>query len=664
MIAIAMLALGAALLLVPLLGLVPLHPIAGSVLMFLGGALLLIGGYIAFYSKFYRRASANEAFVRTGQGGTRVILDSGSLVIPFFHQTVPVSLETMKLEVERRGPDALITKDNLRVDVKGEFYLKVKALEEDILNAARSLGEKSVQASSVSTLVFEKLVSALRSVAATKDLIELHTQRDAFASSVLNLVVNDLQQNGLTLESVTISRLDQTAQELLSDTNIFDAQGKKKITEITQAALIERNRIERNAEREIAVKDVETRQQVLEQERMRAEAEANQAKEVANVQAQRRREQEEFAIVQDRGIKEAEIQRDLAVQAAAIDRDKALIARKREMQEADIDREKAIAAADIARTQALSVQERQKEAAVAEQEALRAKAEEAALKAQAAREAAEQEVIKVQQIAEAEREAKKKLIAAQQIIDQDKIKRQTEAEVAAFAQVKQAEATQASAEKEATARLRLAQAEAQAKEMNAQGERALQMVSVDVAKEQVAVEQARVEVERQALENKQTFSEAALSYELQKLQIEAGRDVQVKMAQSIGEFMSKGQFTIYGDPSTMSQMMTQYTRGLSMGSLVNGLMAGTPDGAKAAIAEAGREVASIVERFTGRKVSPEQAAELASRVIDGAYKDETSPREAKPAANGLTYAAGTTAAVAGVAGADSDGGDSDKPSAA
>ena len=544
MIAIAMLALGAALLLVPLLGLVPLHPIAGSVLMFLGGALLLIGGYIAFYSKFYRRASANEAFVRTGQGGTRVILDSGSLVIPFFHQTVPVSLETMKLEVERRGPDALITKDNLRVDVKGEFYLKVKALEEDILNAARSLGEKSVQASSVSTLVFEKLVSALRSVAATKDLIELHTQRDAFASSVLNLVVNDLQQNGLTLESVTISRLDQTAQELLSDTNIFDAQGKKKITEITQAALIERNRIERNAEREIAVKDVETRQQVLEQERMRAEAEANQAKEVANVQAQRRREQEEFAIVQDRGIKEAEIQRDLAVQAAAIDRDKALIARKREMQEADIDREKAIAAADIARTQALSVQERQKEAAVAEQEALRAKAEEAALKAQAAREAAEQEVIKVQQIAE------------------------------------------------------------------------------------------------------------------------AGRDVQVKMAQSIGEFMSKGQFTIYGDPSTMSQMMTQYTRGLSMGSLVNGLMAGTPDGAKAAIAEAGREVASIVERFTGRKVSPEQAAELASRVIDGAYKDETSPREAKPAANGLTYAAGTTAAVAGVAGADSDGGDSDKPSAA
>jgi Uncharacterized protein conserved in bacteria len=658
MIGLVMVLLGAFLLgagALGLMGAVPMQGVFAGALTVLGGLLLLFGAYIAFFSKFYKRASANEAFVRTGQGGTRVILDSGSLVIPFFHQTVPVSLETMKLEVERRGPDALITKDNLRVDVKGEFYIKVKALEEDILNAARSLGEKSVDAHSVGMLVFEKLVSALRSVAATKDLIELHTQRDAFASSVLNLVVNDLQQNGLTLESVTISRLDQTAQDLLSDNNIFDAQGKKKITEITQSARIERNRIERDAERQIAIKDVETRQQVLELERARSEAEATQAKDVANVQAQRRREQESFAIEQDRAIKEAEIQRDLAVQAAAIERDKALVARKREMQEADIEREKAVAAADIARKQALELQERQKEAAVAEQEALRARAQEAALRAQAEREAAEQEVIKIQQLAEAEREAKKKLIAAQQVIDQEKIKRQTDAEVAAFAQIKQADAAQAAAEKDAQAKLRLAQAEAQAKELAAKGERALQMVSVEVAKEQVEVEKARVEVERQALENKQTYSEAALAYELDRLRIEATRDVQVKMAQSIGEFMSKGQFTIYGDPSTMSQMMNQYTRGLSMGTLVDGLMKGTPDSAKGALGDVAREVMAVVERFTGQRLTSDQASELASRFVEGAYKDEAAAVKPAPA-NGATPAAAGASLPAPAAGS------SDKPS--
>jgi flotillin len=622
MVGLAMIIVGAALILLPLMNVLPIEKAAGGVLMGIGGILLIAGAVVGFYTRFFRRASANQAFVKTGLGSKRVILDSGTIVIPMFHQVVPVSLETMKLEVERRGPDALITKDNLRVDVKGEFYIKVRALEEDILNAARSLGEKSVDSHSVGTLVFEKLVSALRSVAATKDLVELHTQRDAFASAVLNLVVSDLQQNGLTLESVTISRLDQTAQELLSDTNIFDAQGKKKITEITQAAMVERNRIEREAQREITAKDVSTRQEVLGLERAKAEAEATQAMEVANVQSQRRREQEAFAIEQDRAVKEAEIQRDLAVQAAAIERDKALIARKREMQEADIIREQAIAAANIAKQQAVDVQERQKQAAVAEQEAARAKAEQAALLAQAEREAAGQEVIKVQEIAEAEREAKKKLIAAQQVIDQDKLKRQTEAEVAAFAQVRQAAAAQEAAEKEAAAKLKLAQAEAQAKEMAAKGERAFQMVSVEVAREQVAVEAARVEVERQSLENKQTYSEAALAFELNKLRIEAEQAVQVEMAKSIGSFMSKGNFTIYGDPSTMSQMMSQYTKGLSLGALVTGAMKGTPDDAKSAIGGLAREVMGIVEKFTGRTVTLEQATEIASKFAAGAYKDE------------------------------------------
>ena len=92
------------------------------------------------------------------------------------HQVIPVSLETMRLNVERRGPHALITKDNLRVDLSAEFYIKVQANADDILQAARSLGGRNVQPDAVSELVQEKLVSALRTVAATKELVELHCQ--------------------------------------------------------------------------------------------------------------------------------------------------------------------------------------------------------------------------------------------------------------------------------------------------------------------------------------------------------------------------------------------------------------------------------------------------------------------------------------------------------
>ncbi|MCI0612254.1 hypothetical protein L0244_04620, partial [bacterium] len=154
----------------------------------LSAGILILTALIVSITKLYRKTSANEAFVRTGMGGSKVILDGGTMVVPVVHKLVNVSLETMKLEVERKGADALITKDNLRVDVKAEFYIKVQANSEDILNAARSLGEKSVDAASVGKLVFEKLVSALRSVAATKELIELHSKRDEFASAVQEIV--------------------------------------------------------------------------------------------------------------------------------------------------------------------------------------------------------------------------------------------------------------------------------------------------------------------------------------------------------------------------------------------------------------------------------------------------------------------------------------------
>src|SRR4029077_12195694 len=184
-------------------------------------------------------------------------------IFPILHNIIPVSLETMRLNVERRGPHALITKDNLRVDLSAEFYIKVQANRDDILQAARSLGARSVQPDAVSELVEEKLVSALRTVAATKELVELHAKRDEFASAVQAIVIHDLAHNGLTLESVTISSLDQTDPSALQERNVFDAQGLRKIAEITQKARVERNEIERDAEQAIVARNVTTRKQVL-----------------------------------------------------------------------------------------------------------------------------------------------------------------------------------------------------------------------------------------------------------------------------------------------------------------------------------------------------------------------------------------------------------------
>jgi hypothetical protein len=213
---------------------------------------------------------------------------------------------------------------------------------------------------------------------------------------------------------------------------------------------------------------------------------------------------------------------------------------------------------------------------VAEAEAARALAEQAALAATAEREAASQQIVTVQATAQAERDAKTKLIAAQQVIDQDKIKRQTDAEVAAFAELRKAEANQKAAELEAQARMRLAEAEAKAKELVAQGEQAQRLVEVNVERERVNVENARVDVERQSLENRQKFDRAAIEFETMKLRIEADKEVQMAMAAALGQFMSKGNFNVYGDPTTMSQMFNQYAQGMGFSHKVDGMLKTLP----------------------------------------------------------------------------------------
>ncbi|HZP84036.1 MAG TPA: SPFH domain-containing protein [Chthonomonadaceae bacterium] len=576
-----MIVLGVAMMVVSLFGSAFGLNLPGPVLFMIGisGFLVTVLGLVLVVMSFYRRTSADMAFVRTGAQGKKVILDGGCVVLPFFHKILEINLKTMKLGVNPRGANALITRDNLRANVLAQFYIRVQADTDHILNAARSLGENSVHEEAVEQLVSEKLTSALRAIASQMDLFEIHTQRDLFAERVKEHVKDDLEANGLLLESVTISELDQTDPGELSDNNVFDAQGKRKITEITAAAAVERNNLEREAERARKLKDVETRQQILELERKQAEAEALQATEIAKVRADKEREAQEAQIAQQRQIELAKIEKEKQVQAQEIARQQAVeIARAQQeqaVQAAQIAKDQQVQMATVEREKSVSLAERQKQIAIAQQEAARAKAEEESLKAAAEREKAGQQVTTVTQLAEAEREANKKLIAARQQIEQDKLRLQTNADVEAYSRIKQAEAEREAAQKQAEAKLQLADAEAQAKELVARGEKAQQMVAVDVSREQVNVEQAKVAVERQQMENRQQFAEAGIQLEVQKLSIQASRDVQMEFARALASFLSNGHMSLYGTPETAAAMLDNMAKGFGLRAMVEGFVNGT-----------------------------------------------------------------------------------------
>ena len=234
------------------------------------------------FATLYRRSTRDEAYVRTGLGGQKVVLDGGSVVLPIFHSTAAVNLKTLRLEVARGGPDSLITKDRMRVDIGAEFYVRVKPDMSSIALAAQTLGNRTNDAQELRELIEAKFVDGLRSVAATMHLEELQEQRATFVKSVQDAVGADIQNNGLELESVSLTRLDQSDIKHFNPSNFFDAHGLTTLTKITKEREQERNQIVRTTEVNIAQQDLVARQTTLTIESTKREAELAQQRDIAN----------------------------------------------------------------------------------------------------------------------------------------------------------------------------------------------------------------------------------------------------------------------------------------------------------------------------------------------------------------------------------------------
>jgi len=556
-----------------------------------GVLLLLFGSIVLIVTRLYVKTAADEAFVRTGMGGQKVIIDGGAIVIPVVHKIVPVSLATMRLDVERRDQDALITGDKLRADIKAEFYIKVQKDREAVVNAATSLGERSVNAVTVKELVNEKLISALRTVAATKSLEDLNAKRDEFAEAVQKIVSSDLKHNGLTLESVTVSQLDQTPPDKMkAGSNIFDAQGTRQIAEITQQMRAETNALERAADKAIKKQDVEKDQFVYEQEIARASAEARQRSEIEKAEAEAKQRAETFAAEQDELARVREVKRDESVAVANVEREK-------KIQVTDVERERAKQVADI---------ERQKAVAKAAEE--RAKAEAAQKLAEAERESANQQVATVAVTEEAKRTAEKAYIDKARQIDQE-----------AYQTERQAEAQRRAAEKEAEARKLKAAAEREALTAEAAGEQAKQMVPVNVEKEKVAVEQKRVsDVLQPELKAKAEFKEISVQLEVKLKEIEVGGEVQKAFALAMGNAMKGAKMNIFGDPTTLGSMMKMFMRGQAATTLIEGfgetLDPEALKSAGAAVSDIKDALGSVLRGVFGRRVPANVLDALAVQV--------------------------------------------------
>lgn len=583
----------------------PLGTLSTALMTGSGIALAVLSGTLMIITRLYVKTKASEAFVRTGMGGMRVIKDGGSIVIPVIHQIVKISLRTLRLDVGREGPDALITKDKLRADIKAEFFVRVMPDDDSIKNAARSFGEHMDDERFVGKLVEDKLISALRTVAATKTLEELNSQRDEFVKQVTDIVTPDLAHNGLTLEVATISKLDQTALQNLRADNVFDAQGMRTIAEVTQKQQTERNELERAGEQARKKKDVETKQAMLALERQQAEAEADQAAQIAVIRAAKTREAQEKEIEATRAVEIATVQKAQAIEVAQRQQQQAVEVADRTKQQAIVEAQ-----------QKVEVAERSKQAAIADAEAQRATKEAELAKAEAGRETERQAITTVQVTAEAERAKTKLVLGAQAEAERKYTEAQRAADGEAYGMKAKAEGQKAAADAEAEAVTKKATAEAAAKKLHAEGDKALQMVPVEVAKEQVNVEAKRVEVLQQELEARSQHGAAAQEFEIEKLRITKEAEIRIAGAHAMATFGGKIEATVVGTPEDVARMTQSYMKGMGVAKAMNGFFAGADDETLETAGTVGQQLAQLVSSVAKRVgAKPEDLVNAASAAL-------------------------------------------------
>jgi len=373
-------------------------------------AMVLLIGFAVIglvFARLYRRSSKELAFVRTGLGGQKVVMDGGAIMLPVFHEYVSINMNTLKLEVSRSGNDSLITLDRLRVDAVAAFFVRVIPSVEGVANAAQTLGQRTLHPDSLKELVEDKFVDALRAAAVSMGMHQLLDKRADFIQAVQNAVSEDLLKNGLELESVSLTRLDQTSIKFFDPQNAFDAEGLTKLTQQTQQRSRERNEIEQDTSVAIAKKNFEASQlkltiekdqtfATLQQQQEIATRDVQQKAEVASITAQREREAKQAKIDAERLVQEAEVEKDRAIRQRQIEADLGV-------QVAKIDQEKRTTLAT--QEKAISIAEKSKAQSEAEKEANEARA----LSARA-----EEQVKTARDVAIAERDKQIALVAAEQ----------------------------------------------------------------------------------------------------------------------------------------------------------------------------------------------------------------------------------------------------------
>lgn len=480
---------------------------------------IIIFGMFFLYASFYKKVDQGYAMIVNTLRAEPDVTFTGRLVIPVIHRKEIMNISLKTIEIDRRGHDGLICKDNIRADIKVAFFVRVNKTSEDVLKVAQAIGcDRASDQHTLEELFSAKFSEALKTVGKQLDFIDLYQERDKFRDDIMRVIGEDL--NGYKLEDAAIDYLEQTPIESLDQDNILDAQGIRKITALTAEEHIATNEYRRDEQMKIKKKDVETEETMYELERQRADAEARQKREIASVQAREQAEtdkivseeklkSEQARIETEKQVLVQEENKQREIEVANLNRQRVVVTEQEKVQRAQeleaVDRQRAVELETIEKEKALEVERKN----IADVIRDRVSVEKTVA-------IEEEEINKVRVVAEADRNKEATIITAE-----------AEAQGALVTEIKSAEADEIKATHKAKEELILAEGRLKAAEFDAEAKKK-EAEGIEAVEAAPGFARARVQEAQADADEKAGLAEAKVLEE--KLLAQAAGDEKVGLA--------------------------------------------------------------------------------------------------------------------------------------
>lgn len=292
--------------------------------------LLIAIAMLFVVSRLFRKVEQGKALIVSRMRRVDVTF-TGQVVLPVLHKAEVMDISVKAIEISRTGRDGLICQDNIRADIRISFFVRVNKTVEDVIKVAQAIGTaRASDQITLQELFNAKFSEALKTVGKQLDFTDLYTKRDEFRDRIIQVIGTDL--NGYSLEDAAIDYLEQTPLAQLDSNNILDAQGIRKITELTAIEHVRTNEFQRNEEKEITRQNVDAREAILELERRQADAEIKQRREIDTVRA--REEAETARVVEEERLRSQsaflKTEEQLGIQRENQNREVAVAAKNRE----------------------------------------------------------------------------------------------------------------------------------------------------------------------------------------------------------------------------------------------------------------------------------------------------------------------------------------------